>query len=464
MNLRGLLPHLSRLSDPARWLAAALYALLYLLWLVWPALLLDQVLPIGLGLLFSTNLLFLVRSRRYLVLPDLLPLLGVLGMWVAPALQYWLEARHWNIGPDAMHLSAAAYFPIVLPGVLALGLGTQLGLLGFAGPDGERLERAVALCSHRKWVIGSAVIGLIGSWLAPVVPAWANLVAVFLQSFLWVALYQALFLPASRFKYVALGLLLLMVIVQALRGTMFGDLVFGLLIAGLYLQLRQGWGPVRLVLAQLVAVLLVGWLLSFKYEYRKTVQADSSNLALSRQFGLSATRSLRDSSLTVSINHILARVNQGNVSALAFDYVPRVQPYVRGETIRTALLGMLVPRLFWPDKPRAGGVDNIRRFMGIPHLHYSINIGTLGEAYVNYGPGAASTLYLFLYGWVLSALFDLCRRWSDRFPGLFFLLPLVFLPALTVETDLLIVSNHVFKAGVFVLGIILALRFKMWPM
>lgn len=450
MKLSSIRLTFSQLHDPARWISIALYSLLFLFWLVFPQLLIQHTLFFGLGLLLSADLLLTYRSRNYLVLLDLLPLLCVLTMWVAPALQYWLEARAWPIGPDAMRMPADAYFRLVIPGVLALGLGIHLGLPFLAGHDRARLEHSAAMFSQPGAVLFSLAIGLLGWLLSWIVPSWLHLLTVFMQLFLWVALYQVVLLPRMHLKILAFGALCVVIMLSAMYSTMFGDMVFGLIIANMYVQVRRGWRMRRLLLLQLVAVLLVGWLLSFKYEYRRAVQRENTWLGLGRQFGLSAAQSLSTANMTININHVLARVNQGNVTAMVYKYVPQQQPFVEGETVRTALLGMLVPRLFWPDKPQAGGVENIRRFMGIPKLHYSINMGTLGEAYVNYGPGPGSVLYLFLYGWVLSALFDGFRRCSDRLPLLFFCLPLVFLPALTVETDLLMVANHVFKAGVLV--------------
>ena len=50
MNL-GMSRRIFQFPDPARWLGVAMYALLSVLWLIWPEGLLAQALPIGLGLL-----------------------------------------------------------------------------------------------------------------------------------------------------------------------------------------------------------------------------------------------------------------------------------------------------------------------------------------------------------------------------------------------------------------------------
>jgi hypothetical protein len=144
-------------------------------------------------------------------------------------------------------------------------------------------------------------------------------------------------------------------------------------------------------------------------------------------------------------------MNQGYLISKAMNYVPRVEPYANGETIIRSFAAVLVPRFLWPDKPEAGGHENLARFLGIKkRLSYSMNIGPYGEAYGNFGP-EYGVLFIFVYGLLLSILFKVLIDLSSTTPSLVLWLPLIFFSTLTVETDILSTINSFFKSAIFVL-------------
>jgi hypothetical protein len=143
------------------------------------------------------------------------------------------------------------------------------------------------------------------------------------------------------------------------------------------------------------------------------------------------------------------RMNQGFLVSRVMDYVPRVEDYANGSTIVRSLGAIIVPRFLWPDKPEAGGRENLSRFMGIKKRHnFSMNIGPYGEAYGNFGP-VVGVGFILLYGLLLSFMLSSIIKRSFLTPSLLLWLPLLFYYTLTVETDLLTTLNSFFKGLIF---------------
>jgi hypothetical protein len=150
---------------------------------------------------------------------------------------------------------------------------------------------------------------------------------------------------------------------------------------------------------------------------------------------------------------IYSRLNQGVLISRVMNYVPRVEPYANGETLIRTLGGIIVPRFLWPDKPEAGGYENLSRFLGIKkRLGYSMNIGPYGEAYGNFGP-FYGIVFTFFYGLVLSLIFKVYIYKCFETPTLLLWAPLLFSYTLTVETDIFGTLNFVIKAALFVFAL-----------
>jgi len=421
-----------------------LYAACIVLWLLWPSFFLHNPAATGAFLLLGSNFLVLRRSKTRFILPDLLPLLMLLTMWVAPGIQFYLESGGQSMSGQMMRVSSDTYFRICVPGVLAFGLGMYTSAF---------FSRKLAVfrlpALNAPLIPVLAAIGTAAAILGPFVPAGLRFPALLLQSLLWVAMLASIWSPDRRLKWMIVLPGLLVFFLQALYTTMFGELMAGGLILFVYVQYKKRWGLLPLLTAQVLGGLLLFFLISFKYTYRQAVQAQTGRLW--DNFGIwqsLALDRLRHPLAVGGLDPVLSRINQGAISSICFDYVPRVQPFVRGETIRTAVAAALIPRILWPGKPTAGGVDHCRRFMGIENRGYSLNIGTVGEAYVNFGPQGAA-LFLFAWGLFLRLAFGGLWYLAARLPHLFFFFGVLFMPLLVPDSDVLMQLNHLVKGGVF---------------
>ncbi|RMD99002.1 MAG: hypothetical protein D6816_15475, partial [Bacteroidetes bacterium] len=106
------------------------------------------------------------------------------------------------------------------------------------------------------------------------------------------------------------------------------------------------------------------------------------------------------------------------------------------------------PRALWPNKPEAGGAEKMMRFCGFDVQGSGMNIGLLGEAYVNFGFGGAA-VFLFLFALFLNYIYTWFLKVGQERPYIVLWLPLAFFGALSVETDFVTVLNHLIKFFLF---------------
>lgn len=150
---------------------------------------------------------------------------------------------------------------------------------------------------------------------------------------------------------------------------------------------------------------------------------------------------------------IYYRANQGFNVTLVMRRFPNVQPYDNGSMLATTLAASLVPRLFWPDKPTAGGKNNMKHYTGVTLRGWSTNVGPLGEAYGSFGP-IGGIVFMFVIGAFIRWSYRLMFSLSRKVPFLIFWLPVLFYQVTySAESDTLQILNSLFKSAFFVWGL-----------
>jgi hypothetical protein len=440
-----------------RFLPAAVYALCLAASLLAPAWWAHYALPLGLALLAFAFAVFLEKNRRYFSLLDLLFLHALIYQWAAPAIAYdFAHALHESA--NFMPIAADAYFGLAIPGTLALLLGGNLALALWQREEGPALLRVEEMLRSRPWLPFLLIaLGFAGKLLYPLAPPGLRALAYFLFWFCLTGSFYLLFLK-SKWKWAALGLLYLVFLRWALGNTQAGLPLWTLVFAALLLFFRHKTQPWKQILAYGAAFALVMLALLVKFEFRSAMREAGMPKNLPAQMALFA-RTIADGDPLFSsyrLTRALDRFNQGFHIAKAMRHTPAQEPYARGETIGQAALGALLPRMLWPDKPRAGGHAMYERFAG-ERLSYSANLGPLGEAYANFGPRGALPA-MFAYGFLLAAAWAAMGRLALlRWPAILLWLPFIFSPLLTLETDFATVLNHGVKSVLFTLFIFTSL-------
>jgi hypothetical protein len=152
------------------------------------------------------------------------------------------------------------------------------------------------------------------------------------------------------------------------------------------------------------------------------------------------------------------RANQGFNVSLVMNRFPEHIPFDGGDKLLLNMASSLVPRVFWPDKPEAGGKLNMAYYAGLNIVGWSTNVGPLGEAYGSFGP-RGGVIFMILLGIFIRYAYVLLFKMSAGIPLLLFWLPVVFYQATYAgETDTLQILNSILKSALFIW-----LLHRQWP-
>jgi hypothetical protein len=143
----------------------------------------------------------------------------------------------------------------------------------------------------------------------------------------------------------------------------------------------------------------------------------------------------------------LVRLNQGWIVSAVMANVPSKVPFAEGETVTAAFVA-LAPRFLLPNKTKAGGRDNFRKYTGLPiGDSTSMCICVLGEAYANFGD-FGGIAFMGLFGAVFAISYSRILKWVVRHPDFLFWIPLIFYQAIKAETDLVVIANQIVKGSI----------------
>ena len=144
----------------------------------------------------------------------------------------------------------------------------------------------------------------------------------------------------------------------------------------------------------------------------------------------------------------LIRLNQGWIVSHVQAYVPVVEPYARGSTLKDAFSAALLPRFIYVAKEKAGGRRNFLRFTGLElNEQTAMTISLLGEGYANFGR-AGGALFLLLTALTMAGSYSWLLQWTRQHPLFLFWIPIVYYQAIKAETDFTEILNHVVKGGI----------------
>jgi hypothetical protein len=359
-----------------------------------------------------------------------------------------------------MRVGEDRYYEFLIPANIALFVGLNLLLTKFKPQVYKELLTKLTETAKEKGKIGIVltVIGFIGSFFSGLDSPLAFVFYLFAMLKYVGPFY--IYYSDLPFKRKAFYASLIIFFVQAIAQGMFGEFVMYLILSLIVVSIRYKLRFITKLTLFSVGLFLILVLQSVKSTYRNitwggkeekglSVSSDSKVNIFSELF-YDRLLSPEEIFNQKAMFGVYARMNQGFLISRAMDYVPRVEPYAEGETIIRSIQAVIVPRVLWPDKPEAGGHENLARFVGIKQrLKYSMNIGPYGEAYGNFGP-VYGVVFILLYGLLFSYLFKALLEKSQLRPTLLLWTPLLFFSALTVETDILSTLNSFVKGAVFV--------------
>ena len=363
-----------------------------------------------------------------------------------------------------MRVDEDVYYSYMIPATLALAAGIRfpIRLKGVSANTIEYLDAAKAVLVNKSQTgILLVITGFVFGIVSPFVPESIKYITYLFAHLMYVGVFYVVYSPYKN-KRTVLFMVFSALLLEALIGGMFGELLYMsilssmLLLLGIKISFRIKF---LVVIAGIYMVLLIQ---AVKRDYRAVIWSGETATETSAigLFGSLILEKVVNPSQLVEPNKmffIYTRFNQGGLVSKTLHKVPEYIPYANGETIYTSLLATFIPRIFWPDKPKAGGYYNIKRFLGFELQGYSMNIGPFGEAYGNFGV-QGGIIYMFFYGlffnWILQLVFKFC----NKRPTFVLWIPLLFFYTLGVETDTFTTVNSVVKVLVFAWFIYYAFR------
>ena len=428
-------------------------------YIVMPDVFLDHYLAISL-FLFAGIVVDIARGFGNRILPlDLMSFYAITVYLTSTALFYYLNEMELYIGFAKMSVDKEEYFRFAFPGTLALLAGLQFPFAHIHDNHKEYYKTVTQYLKERTQAgIYLFWIGLFSHLMAPFVSGMLSFIMELSTQLIYIGGLYIWFAPSLKNKWFYITAMFIFPVFRALQAGMFGELVFWSVFLLMFMLLKYKVPFYRKISLAVLGIALMFFIQSIKQEYRQMTWFQESARAQTLSYKLNVFQKLWDARLNnpdlvfgpLMMSSALERTNQGMLVSMAMQHVPDNEPFCKGETIILATLGSFVPRFLWPDKPEVGSRNKMIRFTGFdPGEVTAMDIGQLGDAYVNFGI-RGGVVFMFVYGfvfaWILSRLFSIG---IGGVASVIIWIPLFYVGVVKMEGSVLETSNHIIKSLMF---------------
>jgi len=404
----------------------------------------DLWTTIGVILSGLIALRFISQLGKSLPILELMLFIAAAQWIIGPLIEYNTPSLHYKY---FMYVDQQRYMSYVVPAFGAFALAVLLGISSLKDST-IPLDR---LKHFKEYGITIFVIGVFFDLIGSSLPAGLAFFAFIISNFKFAGAIILFFSDDQRLKPIFYASLVFLLF-RAIQSTMFHDFI--LWTAFFYMFWALQFKPSR---QKIVATLLIGafsltTLQTMKYAYRQQVWNGYSGSKIELFTGLVVDAILLDGAdqelLDGELNKV--RLNQGWIISAIIDEMPQRTDFLKGETITDALSAAVLPRFLNPNKTKAGGQENFRRFTGLELGEgTSMGISIIGEAYGNYGKNGG-VIFMGIWGLFLSVFWNMVFKKTATNIVLLAFLPLLFLQVIKAETELVVVLNHLVKASIVV--------------
>jgi hypothetical protein len=242
--------------------------------------------------------------------------------------------------------------------------------------------------------------------------------------------------------------------IESSKSGMYGSLISGLIILFLYttfeISFKQKKSPKIIFYYPLI--LLGFFTLAFSQHFKLATrvevwEGERVTTSEAKFYDIINNNSITEISF---FRPAASRLNQGWLVSLVMKKTEANNSFLYGKTIFDAVIVAIVPRIFWPNKPESGGKENIKNYTDLQlNKSTSMNIGTLGELFINFGFYAP--VGLFLYGlFIRLTLITLQNHLNAENRLYYYLIPFVFLGFIGSGNDIAMQLTTYFKSFIFI--------------
>jgi len=415
-------------------------------------------LPVVLCEIILVLLLTLNKLGKGIVLREIIAFHSTVILLLMPQvgyLFYSIENPQASLWVKYMPVSSLIYFYFIIPAVLLFNLtllwpisnknNTDEGSIFLEKFDSIKYKLNNSNIKPQRLILIGTIFHFVNSFL-PIAFQYVGFL-FFLISFTgFLMLY---FMPKARNRVAFILYFIMYIAYVTLNSGMFTIVVYMGMTIFSFLFLKKNIGILWKLLAFCFILFALITIQNVKGVFRTFSRSENSAIT----FGNLVADEVKEGNAYFSIDkffYIYVRANQGFYVGNVMKYIPSQKDYDDGEYLYKAFLSSFVPRLLWPDKPKAGGRFTTKYYTGNDLVgSTSMNVSPFGEAYGSFGP-SGGIIYLFFLAlsirWVYIKIFIL----SDRFPFLIFWIPVIFFQVTySMETDSLQIFNSVIKSVIF---------------
>jgi hypothetical protein len=316
-----------------------------------------------------------------------------------------------------------------------------------------------------KNVVILSILGLIGLFMS-FINVELGFAGYVLRSFFTCSLISLFLINPKKYKYFLYFGLFINFIGVTRTGMFTSFMFFMIFMFMFYLRKKTVIKPISLILVKSIPILLIGILFlgilqNTKGDYRaKTWQGDSE--ANINTFNSSISEVTKNNDLFNSqfFLPLLYRLNHSYLVTSTMLKVPVEVDYQYGKTIFQSIIDAFVPRFLNPNKEEAGGRKKIEEFTFIKlGESTSMNIGYLGESYVNFGK-YFSILFFLLFGIFFAKFENRLLSLSIKQPYILIFIPIIFECFVGSGIDFMMLFNSLTKSIFFIFIILKLLDIK----
>ncbi len=398
---------------------------------------------------------FLEQLGKKIVILEFTNIIAGLTCLLMPVIfyhQYTIENRLARVWAKYMPVSTDDYFSFMIPAVISLALGLRVPLSKSIVNRQPRLymEKMKEVLKTKPPVGLTLIgIGLLSGFVSFLAPNSLAQVFYLLDHLTYVGVFYVIYSPGKH-KQIVVPAVVALMIIQALATGMFGELIFLTACALVLILLGKKMAFGRKLWVAMVGIVLIVLLQSVKVDYRQKSWYEGSGTDPAYFAELVGDR-IADPTAMLEPNKLFfmaIRINQGWLVGMTMHKVPEKFEFAHGETIWKSVAAAILPRFIWPEKPNAGGKDNLKRFWGYNLVGFSMNIGPFGEAYANFDV-TGGIIYMFFYGLFFNFMLSRILKFAEKRPTIILWLPFLFYYSITVETDLLTTMSYLLKGILF---------------
>jgi hypothetical protein len=395
--------------------------------------------------------LFIKNLGKTLPICELILLIAGLQWVVGPILSYKLPVSYARY---AMYVDQKTYFLFIGPAYILFSAVLLIIT------SGRRISFAINTDAFKIIAKTSLIIGISADVLGPFLPSSLSFLYFILSQFKYVGAILYFFSSGKQNRtifYAAIGYLLF----KSLTSGMFHDLlIWGIFFFMFWNMKYQRSFGVKLGLL-FTGVLFAITIQTSKAVYRESLSDGFSGNKLVLFYEI-ASNQIQNGIFTSEEDQssMNVRLNQGWIISAVISNMDKTGDFAAGETISQAIYSSILPRFLAPDKVKAGGRDNFRKYTGLQISDgTSMGISIIGEAYANYGKNGG-ILFMGIWGLFISLIWRFLIRKSWNIPFFIYFIPLIFIQVVKAETELAVVLNHLVKSSLVLAVFFYYLKYK----